>query len=139
MPAYVQSSASNPITGIRRGDLPVAVWSAESLVSGEFSQALALAIADAYNTAGGQYVRVTLVFSAAPGAFTIQIQTADQDVPANYTNEPFGGATPGQITTVGANNSVSISLEPIVARFIRLYCVTQPANAVTCTATIMRG
>lgn len=138
-PAYAQSSASLPITGIRRGDVPVAVWNAEALTTGEFSQALNLAGGGNTDTAGGEFVRVSIVFSGAPGAFTIEIQTSDTDTPNSYTNEPFGGATPGQITTVGANNSVSVSLEPIVARFIRLYCVTQPANAVTATATIMRG
>lgn len=138
MPPYLQSSASLPITGIRRGDLPVAVWNAESPLSGALSQALELS-RSGNDKAGGEYVRVTLVFSGPPGAFTVQIQTSDQDNPNSYTNEPFGGATPGQITTVGANNSASVSLEPIVARFVRLLMVAQPANPVTVTATIMRG
>jgi hypothetical protein len=139
-PAYAPSTASLPITQVRRGDLPVPVWNNENPLTGTKSQAVNIQVSGGVNdAAGGSYVSIRGTFSAAPGAFTIQVQTADQDVDAAYVSENFGGATPGTITTVNANNSFSVELIPIAARFIRLLMVLQNANAVNLTATISRG
>jgi hypothetical protein len=139
MPAYAPSTASLPITAIRRGDLPVAVWNKENPLTGTKSQALNLANSLLDAGSGGQFVRVSGQFSAAPGNFTIEIETADQDVDTAYVAENFGGATPGTITTANANNAFSVELEPVVAKFIRANSILQNANGVTLTLTISRG
>lgn len=138
-PTYAPSTAALPITAIRRHDLPVAVWNAENPLTGTKSQALNLAASNLDSGSGGQFVRISGTFTGAPGAFTIQIETADQDVDAAYVAENFGGATPGTITTANANNSFSVELEPIVAKFIRASSVLQNANSVKLTLTISRG
>ena len=140
MPPYQQGTASLPLVGMRRGDLPVAVFNNEAVLAGEFSQALNIGIAASLleSGAGGEFIRVSGVFAGAPGTFAIQIQTADQDAPASYVSENFGGASPGVLSTVNANNAFSVELEPVVARFIRAYVVSLQ-NAVNLTLTIMRG
>jgi hypothetical protein len=139
-PAYTPSSASQPITAIRRGDLPFTVWNAETPLTGARSQAVNIQVQGGPNdSAGGSYVSIRGTFSGAPGTFSLQVQTADTDVDADYVSETFGGASPGVVTTVNSNNSFSVELIPIAARFIRLLMATQTSNSVTLTATISRG
>jgi hypothetical protein len=105
-----------------------------AMVTGAKSERVAL-----YNSQDGnpQYISVEIVFSGAPGAFTIQVQTADTDVDGDYVSEGFGGANPGVINAVNAGNAARVELL-VKAKFARLLTVSQPANSVNCTAKIYR-
>lgn len=70
-------------------------------------------------------------FSGAPGAFEIDLQTADTDADAFYTSE----AT--TITAVSANNTFRAEYPSIKAKFARLLLKTR-TNGVNLTASIAR-
>lgn len=130
-PAYAASTASNPITCANPGDA-VKVFNAESLTTGESSQALALSPSRfGENT---KYISVELVFSGAPGTFTIDVQEADTDADGNYAKVGTS------ITTVTSPSTVTAILDniQISARFVRLHVTAAPSNSVTAIATITR-
>lgn len=116
------------------------VFNAEALVTGKFSQQLALPPGP---TAGSRGIRVELDFSGDPGAFEIDVMESDSDFEngsAEYQQVPNGG----QINTVtlgpkGVNTHQSSDLIPISGQFVALFVKTQPANAVNCTARISRA
>jgi len=64
-----------------------------------------------------------LHFSGAPGAFAIDVQTADTDVDVNYV-------TVNTFNAVNANNSASIQLPAFWAKFVRavIQTLTNPVN-----------
>lgn len=138
-PAYVQSSAGVPITCLYPGD-SVDVFSAESVTTGERSQALALS-----NNLSGALspLSVDLIFSAAPGNFTFNVTFAAKDTAADYAL-PLSTTTPTttwQITQADLdpnNQAVHVDLPYVNARFVSIYVALQPANAVNVTATIKR-
>lgn len=92
-----------------------------------------------YNAQDGtaQFFSVEVAFDAAPGAFTIQVQTADTDTDASYVSEGFGGANPGTITTVNAGFTARVELQ-VKAKFARILMVLQSANNQKLTAKISR-
>jgi hypothetical protein len=71
-----------------------------------------------------QHLSAELQFSAAPGAYSWQIETADTDIDANYTIE-------GAVTT----SLPRIELANVAANFARIRVVTL-TNAVTVTGKL---
>jgi len=71
-----------------------------------------------------QHLSAELQFSAAPGAYTWQIETADTDIDANYSIE---GAV--------ASSTPRIEVSSIAANFARIRVVTL-TNAVTVTGKL---
>ncbi len=79
-------------------------------------------------------ISLAVVFSANPGTFEVDVQTADQDVAGAYQT-----VTSATITTasVGPDGKYYARYEVHVkAKFARPYVKTQTANAVNITATI---
>lgn len=71
-------------------------------------------------------------FTGAPGAFEDDIQVADNDVDNQYQT-----IQNGNITTVDAvQNTYHVDVPLNCARFVRVLCRTQNANAVAQTTTI---
>jgi hypothetical protein len=112
------------------------LFNAESLTTGEFSQQVAIPP----NIEGGATtgIRLQVDFSAAPGAFEIDIMECDTDTQgaAEYAQVPVAGS----ITVVNANSTTqaTVDLLPFQGQFLCLYVRTQPANAVTCTVRATR-
>ena len=82
-----------------------------------------VALVRAVNTTP-QHLSAELQFSAAPGAYTWQIETADTDIDANYSIE-------GTVTT----SLPRIELANVAANFARIRVVTL-TNAVTVTGKL---
>jgi hypothetical protein len=98
----------------------VNVLNAESPAAGQSSIAVFLAPKDVDQPGS---VSIELLFSGAPGAFEFDVQVADTDTDDAYITVP----AVGQITTAQAGTVKSVArleLSPVVARFIRLKCVT---------------
>lgn len=137
MPIYRASSASLPITHLGPGDTGLA-WAAETPLVATASQAFGINPGGTPFGSSAQSVSVEVFFNAAPGTFSIQIQTADTDVDSAYQSEAFGGNTPGVINAA-TNNYARVELSPIKAKFIRLLMATAPSNAsISTTAKISR-
>ena len=128
MPAY--SSTGNRVVLCCPGDSQV-VWNAESPLTSTASQQVALSQVQSETNISAS---VEILFSGAPGTFSITIQTADTDVDAAYT--ALSSASP--ITTVNTGNYASYQLTSLRCNFMRLYMTTAPSNSVTTTATITR-
>lgn len=131
MPAY----ASNPtLTAIYPGDLTT-VWNAEQPAPGNGGAAASVAIAlPQYE--GGQVpgFAVDGKFSAAPGAFEVDVQVAEVDADSNY--QTISG---GNIIAVDAvNNTFHLDGAQVVAKFVRLLMRSR-TNAVNITATVTKG
>lgn len=127
MPAY--GSLGSPVAAYP-GDT-VVVFNAESLSTNGAS--IAVVPSGPYEQRSQADISVEVSFSGAPGAFEIDIQSADTDTANAYIVEP----TVGTITTVNTGNYARVEL-PVRARFVRLFVKAQPANVVTCTAKITR-
>ncbi len=123
MPAY---QTTGNIPALYPGDTTTVI-NAEQPATGTQSQQVA--IAPAPNPAK---LSVEVFFSAAPGAFEIDLQTSDDDVASHYVSNVQ------TITVVNANNVARVEFPNIVALFALLKTVTQNANAVNCTAKITR-
>ena len=106
------------------------VWSAESPATNAASQQVAIA----ESVTGSQNVSVEIQFSAAPGTFSVTIQTADTDVAGAYTT--YSGASP--IIAVNSGFYASYQLVDLRCNFIRLFMTDDPSNGVTVTAKITR-
>jgi hypothetical protein len=119
MPTY--SNTTSP-TALDAGDV-ANVWATAdgNLTSGAKTQRVALV-----QRADGGATKLAwrVLFSGAPGAISLQLQTSDTDNDADYQSE--GSA----ITTVGNNNEVRAEFTLIAARFARLLAGTV-TNAVT--------
>ena len=76
-----------------------------------------------------QRLSAEVTFAAAPGAFSFQVQTADTDVDAAYSNE---GAA---VSTATAGNVARAEFNNIVARFARVL-FTSLTNNVAVTAKL---
>lgn len=129
MSAY---SATAPIYALYPGDKGTAL-SAERLLTGVASERFAIGKGPSDNVA--PKISVELQFSADPGAFTLDVQQADQETAGAYINVPSGGT----VTTVNATFFARIDLDPFLGGFIRLLQTLQTANVVTCTAIIRRS
>jgi NADH/NAD ratio-sensing transcriptional regulator Rex len=78
---------------------------------------------------------VALVFSAAPGTFEIDVQTADYDQAGNYVKEI--AITNANLSIGGLTARVELP-QNVVSRFVRLYVVTFPNFAtVTVQGTLV--
>jgi hypothetical protein len=113
------------------------VFSAEALVTGEFSQQLQVPTGLAQKG-----IRVELDFSADPGAYEIDVMEADTDQSgaAEYQQVPVGGAMSTRTAGPnGANTHQSSDQIPVAGQFVCLYVKAQPANPCTCTARITRA
>lgn len=119
MPVY--SNTQVP-TSIAPGE-SAQVWTVAdgNLTSGTKTQRLALA-----NLPGGQPEKIAarITFTAAPGVISLQLQTADNDIDAEYASEG------SPITAVNASNVARAEFPQIVARFARLLATTV-TNATT--------
>lgn len=124
MPGY---NSSSRITCIYPGDKST-VLNAETPASGSASLQVAIGLFPFVSSQLG----VGLQFSAAPGAFTINLETSSTtDTDAAYT-----AASPS-ITTVGTGNYIMVNFPlPAGAMWARLRTVTANANGAACTATI---
>lgn len=130
MPAFNANAATNsPLTAIYPGDAPYALWSAETPLTSAKSQQVALGKPWLGNP---QQISIALKFAADPGAFTIDIQTADTDAEANYVDESGYTKT---VVDNGTNFTCRWELN-VRANFVRLFQTLQNANSVTQTATI---
>lgn len=129
MPAY---SSTVPPFALYPGDSET-VWSAESPATNAASEQVALS----FDTVNGylQVVSVQINFSGTPGAFKIDVQTADTDVDAAYQVLP---ANTGQVSAVGGSGDYCSIAVQVKAKFVRLFMTLQPANSVTTTAQITR-
>lgn len=112
------------------------LFNAETLTTGEFSQQVHLPP----NPVGSADVRVRLQidFSAAPGAFEIDVMECDTDTQgtAEYAQVPVAGAI--TVVNTGSTTQATLDLSPFQGQFLLLYVKTKPANAVTCTARVTR-
>ena len=129
MPAY--SSTGNRVVLCAPGDSQ-AVWSTETPLTNAASVAVALGQLDGQDS---QSASVEVVFSfGTPGTFSINVQTADTDTDAAYTDL----TTAPTITTVNTGQYASVQLTELRCNFMRLFMTAQTSNSVTLTATITR-
>jgi hypothetical protein len=133
MPKY-NATTPVPISAIYPGDQQV-VWNAEpNTVATSGTASVEVAIGNAY---GGfdPGLRLDLLFSANPGAFSIALETADQDVDGAYVTLQVPITT---ATASGTPYYARAEYPNIRASFARVVVTTQTGNAVNLTATICR-
>jgi len=122
MPSY--SNALPPVS-VGFGESAVVIAPTDTLSASFKSAQVALQ----HTYAGTQQrISVEIAFSGAPGTFTLNLQTADSDVDANYANE---GTAISSVT----NNVARLEVPQVVANFARLV-FTALQNSVTATAKI---
>lgn len=122
MPVYAAGNA----TALAPGDQALA-FSAENVKA-----ALPASAAFATQRAGGQPYGESweLIFSAAPGAFQVDVQHADTDADVNYV-------TMNSVTAVNTNQAARIELPACWSKFSRLKVVSL-TNDVQLTARFTR-
>jgi len=130
-PAYFVSNTNLLMTCLNPGD-QVKLWDAENPLSGAKSMAVALSPQRFGESNKG--ISIQLVFSAAPGAFTYDIEASNTDVDTDYVK--IGTS----ITAVTSPSTVAALVDNIAttAKYIRLIATLQNANGVNVTATISR-
>lgn len=103
------------------------VFNAEVVTTGQFSQQLALG---ANPGAAAPRLRVELTFSAAPGAFEIDILDSDTDINGNgdYIQVPTAGSITTAPASPGGKFKAAAEFNPFMAKFVCLFVKTQPAN-----------
>jgi hypothetical protein len=112
------------------------VITGEQPASGTFSQQFQVPVSDQQPS---RNLSFTLYWPSNPGAFNIQIQDTDQDIPGNYVTIPTAGTITSAVQAPGSGNYVSrVELNPWQANFGRLYVNTQTANAVNLIAVVCR-
>lgn len=111
------------------GDLPATLFNAETQVAGVASIAIGLGDKD---EAFPGTLSVEFFFSGAPGAFELDLQTADTDADAFYQQEGLG------MTTVNSFNAGRGEFLQVSANFARIL-IKALANAVKITARITRN
>ena len=116
-----------PPVSVGFGDSAAVIVSTDVIFPAPFKSAQ-VALAPAFSS-GKVRAAVEIVWSAAPGAISVQLQTADTDIDAAYVNE---GAA---ITNVNAGNVTRAEFPDVVAKFARILIATLPNN-VTATAKI---
>lgn len=134
MPVYAQGTASLPLTFIKPGD-SVAVWSAETPLTGTKSQAVAL---DPGRLEGDQRLSVQLDFPSDPGTFTVDLQTSDTDAEGSYVTEVGASITAANLNSAKTGARLSGGGWNVKARFARLLQTLQSSNSVTQTGKISR-
>ena len=116
-----------PPVSVGFGDSAAVIASTDVIFPGPFKSAQ-VALAPAFSS-GKVRAAVEIVWSAAPGAISVQLQTADTDIDAAYANE---GAAFSNLT---AGNVTRAEFPDVVAKFARILIATLPNN-VTATAKI---
>lgn len=116
-----------PPVSVGFGDSAAVIASTDVIFPAPFKSAQ-VALAPAFSS-GKVRAAVEIVWSAAPGVISVQLQTADTDIDAAYIQE---GAA---ITNVNATNVTRAEFPDVVAKFARIYIATLPNN-VTATAKI---
>lgn len=124
MPSYANLV---PPVSVGFGDTAAVIASTDTIFPAPFKSAQ-VALAPAFSS-GKIRVSVETVWSAAPGAISVQLQTADTDIDAAYNQE---GAA---VTTVSAGNVTRAEFPDVVAKFARILIATLPNN-VTATAKL---
>lgn len=128
MPGY--NSQPN-VTVIGAQDwVPVVLLNAEKPLPGPSQQA-----AVEPNYSSPRNLSFMFLSPAGVGGGVFEIQEADEDVDTSYTSVAFGGLSVGQVTSAsfaspGTSQAAKVTLQ-LRARFVRIYTVAQPANAVT--------
>ncbi len=116
-----------PPVSVGFGDSAAVIASTDVIFPAPFKSAQ-VALAPAFSS-GKVRAAVEIVWSAAPGAISVQFQTADTDIDAAYIQE---GAA---ITIVNAGNVSRAEFPDVVAKFARILISTL-TNNVTATAKI---
>jgi hypothetical protein len=116
-----------PPVSVGFGDSAAVIVSTDVIFPAPFKSAQ-VALAPAFSS-GKVRAAVEIVWSAAPGAISVQLQTADTDIDAAYANE---GAAFSNLT---AGNVTRAEFPDVVAKFARILIATLPNN-VTATAKI---
>ena len=116
-----------PPVSVGFGDSASVIASTDVIFPAPFKSAQ-VALASAFSS-GKVRAAVEIVWSGAPGAISVQFQTADTDIDAAYSSE--GTA----ISTVNAGNVSRAEFPDVVAKFARILISTL-TNNVTATAKI---
>jgi len=116
-----------PPVSVGFGDSAAVIASTDVIFPAPFKSAQ-VALAPAFSS-GKVRAAVEIVWSGAPGAISVQLQTADTDIDAAYIQE---GAA---ITNVNSTNVTRAEFPDVVAKFARILIATLPNN-VTATAKI---
>ena len=116
-----------PPVSVGFGDNGAVIASTDVIFPAPFKSAQ-VALAPAFSS-GKVRAAVEIVWSGAPGAISVQLQTADTDIDAAYANE---GAAFSNVT---AGNVTRAEFPDVVAKFARILIATLPNN-VTATAKI---
>lgn len=119
MPLYGSATPITHSTG-----RPSTVWSAETLTLPANSRSLAIFLKRQPNMPN--CLSVEIQFGGSPGAFSIDLETADTDAEAFYVMK-------STISALGAGNVARLEVANIVAKFARLKMNTR-TNAVAVTA-----
>ena len=123
MPSYANVL---PPVSVGFGDSAAVIASTDVIFPAPFKSAQ-VALAPAFSS-GKVRAAVEIVWSAAPGAISVQFQTADTDIDAAYIQE---GAAISNTT----GNVTRAEFPDVVAKFARILIATLPNN-VTATAKI---
>lgn len=116
-----------PPSSVGFGESSAAIASTDVIFPAPFKSAQ---VALAPNFSSGKVrCAVEIIWSGAPGAISVQLQTADTDIDAAYNQE--GTA----ITTVSAGNVSRGEFPDVVAKFARIFIATL-TNNVSATAKI---
>jgi hypothetical protein len=124
MPTYANVY---PPSSVGFGESASVIASTDTIFPAPFKSAQ-VALAPNFST-GKVRCAVEIIFSGAPGTFSVQLQTADTDIDAAYNQE--GTA----ITAVSSGNVARAEFPDAVAHFARIYIATL-TNSVTATAKI---
>ncbi|HXA82569.1 MAG TPA: hypothetical protein VNY56_05660 [Methylomirabilota bacterium] len=116
-----------PPVSVGFGDSAAVIASTDTIFPAPFKSAQ-VALAPSFSS-GKVRAAVEIVWSAAPGVISVQLQTADTDIDAAYIQE--GSA----ITNVNSGNVTRAEFPDVVAKFARILIATLPNN-VTATAKI---
>ncbi len=115
-----------PPVSVGFGDSAAVIASTDVIFPAPFKSAQ-VALAPAFSS-GKVRAAVEIVWSAAPGVISVQLQTADTDIDAAYVNE-------GAAISNATGNVTRAEFPDVVAKFARIYIATLPNN-VTATAKI---
>jgi len=116
-----------PPVSVGFGDSAAVIASTDTIFPAPFKSAQ-VALAPSFSS-GKVRAAVEIVWSAAPGVISVQLQTADTDIDAAYSQE---GAVISNVTT---GNVTRAEFPDVVAKFARILIATLPNN-VTATAKI---
>jgi hypothetical protein len=134
MTAYFQSTAALPLFFLKPGDR-VAVWSAETPLTGSASMAVGL---DPGRLEGDQRLNVQLNFASDPGTFTCDLQTSDTEDPNDYVTEVGAQLTAANLNAGKTSARLAGGGWNVKARFARLLMTLQSSNSIAQTGTISR-